>query len=219
MKDKTILVTGATGKQGGAVARHLLKADFQVKVITRHKRSEKAQALQRQGAELIEADLTDKNSLEQAMQKVDGVFSVQNFWAEGGGFEGEIQQGKNLADVAKQAGVSHYVQSTMAEADSFYGVEHFQSKQAIEQYIDQIGLPRTFIGTVYFMDNLLDPQMGGAMSFPVLSGSLKRDTRFQMMAVDDIGGIVSTVFQQPDRFIGQRINVAGDCLTVSQMKA
>jgi uncharacterized protein YbjT (DUF2867 family) len=143
---------------------------------------------------------------------------VQNYWEHDVGYEGEIRQAKLVADAAKQAGVTHYVQSTMADAVSFHGVEHFESKAVVEHYIDLVGLPRTFIGTVYFMDNLLDPTMGGSMTFPVLSGTLNPQTLFHMIAVDDIGAMAAAVFRNPEQFIGEKLNVAGDVLTVGEMK-
>lgn len=85
---------------------------------------------------------------------------MQNYWEKGVGFAGEIRQGKNLADEAKAAGVVHFVQSSMAAAEDFRGVAHFASKAEVEKYVEQITLPRTIIGTVYFMDNLLDSKMG-----------------------------------------------------------
>ena len=217
-QSKVILVTGATGKQGGAVARHLLSSGFSVRALTRRLDSSQARRLQEQGAELVLGDLEDPRSLERAATGVDGVFSVQNYWEPRVGYEGEIRQAKFLADAAKQAGVAHYVQSTMADAVSFHGVEHFESKAVVEHYIDLIGLPRTFIGTVYYMDNLLDPKMGGAMTFPVLSGTLYPQTLFHMIAVDDIGAMAAAVFRNPDQFIGEKLNVAGDVLTVGKMK-
>ena len=217
-RDKLILVAGATGKQGGAVARHLLQAGFKVRALTRTPDSDRATRLQAQGAEIAVGNLDDCASLLRASAGAYGVFSVQNYWERGVGFDGEIRQGRNLADAAQQSGVTHFVQSTMADAPSFQGVDHFESKVAIEQYVDRLRLPRTFIGTVYFMDNLLDPKMGGPMTFPLLSGSLKPSTPFHMVAVEDIGAIVATVFQHPQQFIGEKLNVAGDILTVPQMK-
>ena len=216
-KDKLILVVGATGKQGGAVLRHLVRAGIKVRALTRDPEKDEAKQLLKQGAEVIAGNLSDRTSLENAATGAYGVFSVQNYWEKGIGFEGEIRQGKNLADAAKKAGVKHFVQSTMAQAMSFRGVEHFKSKLEVEKYIDQIGLPRTFVGMVYFMDNVLDPKLGGSMTFPVLSGTLEPETRFHMIAVDDIGAIVAKIFQQPEKFIGKRFDIAGDLLTVNQM--
>lgn len=216
---RRILVTGSTGKQGGAVARHLLGGGFRVRALTRNPAGAAARQLADLGAEVVGGDLTDVPSLLRALKGVDGVFSVQNYWEKGGGFSGEVRQGKNLADAAKQVGVAHFVQSTMAAAATFQGIEHFESKREIEAYIDRLGLPRTFLGTVYFMDNVLEPKLGGALTFPILSGSLGRDTPLQMVAVTDLGGVATAIFTDPARFVGTRVDVAGDRLTVPQMKA
>jgi uncharacterized protein YbjT (DUF2867 family) len=214
-----ILVTGATGKQGGAVSRHLLQAGFRVRALTRKPESIASKRLLGQGAELVAGDLDDYSSLQNAVRDVYGVFSVQNYWEKGVGYSGEIRQGQQMAEAAKQAGVSHYVQSSMAKGENFDGIEHFKSKLAVETYVAQMGLPATIIGTVYFMDNVLDPKMGGVMTFPTLAGSLRADIPFHLLAVDDLGGMVAAVFKDRYRFIGQRVDVASDCLTIAQMKA
>jgi uncharacterized protein YbjT (DUF2867 family) len=199
-------VTGATGKQGGAVARHLLAARVPIRALTRDLGSPSAIALAAAGAEVVRGDLTDPNSLDPVVQGVRGVFSVQDFYAPGGGPEGEVRQGKALADAAKRAGVAHFVQSTMADTPARTGVPHFDTKFAIEQYIDTIVLPRTFLGTVFFMDNVLDPKMGGSALFPTLAGSLRPDTPFHLVAVDDLGAIVATMFLDPQRYLGRKVN-------------
>ncbi|MFB9990788.1 NmrA/HSCARG family protein [Deinococcus oregonensis] len=216
---RRILVTGATGKQGGAVARSLLDAGFPVRAMTRDLSKPAARFLAKQGAEVVAGNLDDPTSLQRALEGVYGVFSVQNYWEKNVGFNGELRQGKNLGDAARAADVQHFVQSTMARAKTFQGVEHFEAKRAVERALKELGLPVTLIGTVYFMDNLLDPKMGGSLTLPILSGALGRDTPFQMMAVEDLGPIVTAVFQHPHRYIGERIDVAGDLLTVGEMKA
>jgi uncharacterized protein YbjT (DUF2867 family) len=98
-------------------------------------------------------------------------------------------------------------------------VEHFHSKLVAEQYVANSGLPYTLIGTVWFMDNLLDRKNGGAMTFPVLKGSLNADTQFEMLCVDDLGAAVNHVFRNAHVYAGKKINLAGDRMTVSQMEA
>jgi uncharacterized protein YbjT (DUF2867 family) len=215
---KSILVTGATGKQGGAVVRHLLQTEFSVKALTRNPESAAAKRLLAEGVEIVVGNLDDLESLESCLKGTYGVFSVQNYWEKGVGWTGEIRQGKKLADAAKSAGVQHYVQSSMAKGQKFEGIKHFESKVAVEEHIARIKLPYTIIGTVYFMDNILDPKMGGSMTFPTLSGSISKETRFHLLSVDDLGGIVSAVFQNRDRFLNRRIDIASDCLTIAQMK-
>jgi len=126
-KDKdTILVTGATGKQGGAVARELLANGYKVRAITRAPEGEAARALTAQGAEIVQADLDDPASLEQALSGVWGVFAVQNTWE--AGVEREEEQGKRIADLAKRQGVQHYVYSSVSSAHRSTGIPHFDNK-------------------------------------------------------------------------------------------
>jgi uncharacterized protein YbjT (DUF2867 family) len=214
-----ILVVGATGKQGGAVTRHLLKNGFKVRALTRNPESPAAQRLAEQGAEVAIANLDDRESLQKAIAGVNGVFSVQNYWEKGVGYAGEIRQGKNLADAAKAAGVRHFVQSTMADGLTFpERLEHFQSKAAVEQYIKAIQLPYTFLGTVTFMDNAIDPAFGGEWTFPFISGVMKPDLPYHMLAVDDLGAIAATVFADPVKYLGRKINLSSDRPTVPEMK-
>jgi uncharacterized protein YbjT (DUF2867 family) len=218
MSQLTVLVTGATGHQGGTVSRHLLKQGVRVKALTRSVDSAAAKLLSQAGAELVIGDMNDPGSLDRAIVGVNAVFAVQDFWAKGVGFKGEVQQGIHLANAALKAGVSHYVQSGMAQGGHIEGIEHFESKQAICDHIKAIGLPYTVVGTVYFMDNFLNPQRGGAMTFPTLSGSLKSKTRMHMLALDDLGAIVAHILLHRDRYLNRHIDIASDCLTVAQMK-
>jgi uncharacterized protein YbjT (DUF2867 family) len=216
--DKTILVTGATGKQGGAVVRHLLERGFNVRALTRNISSSSAMRLKELGTDLVAGDFDNLASLDRAMVGVTGVFSVQDFMQKNVGYEGEVRQGKHLVDAAKRANVLHFVQASIADCDKAPGVMHFESKWEIEKYVDAIGLPRTFLGAVFFMENFIDPQYG-AMTFPLLSGVLKKNTQFHMLSVEDIGAIAARVFEFPDQFVGKKIDMAGDLMTIPQMKA
>ena len=159
--DDLVLVTGATGRQGGAVARHLLKGGRPVRALTRSAGSESARQLAAAGAQIVIGDMGVAGTLDAALDGVTTVFSVQDFYAKGVGYDGEVAQGTNLARAAKRAGVAHYVQSTMAATPDPGDVEHFRSKFAIEQVVESLGLPYTFIGTVWFMDNVIDPKRVG----------------------------------------------------------
>lgn len=216
---KRYLVTGATGKQGGAVARRLIDDGLRVRAMTRNPEGERARALEALGAEIYAGNLGDPDSVGQAVAGVDGVFSVQNYWDQATGFEGEIAQARNLALAAKQEEVRHFVQSTMAKADDVTSVPHFESKRRIESQLAEIGIPHTLIGTVFFMDNVLDPKMGGSMTFPTLSGSLRPTTRIHLLLSDDVAGAVAQVFSRPEKYVGRRVNLAGDQLTVTEMKS
>ena len=216
-----VLVTGATGRQGGAVARHLLGLGVPVRALTRNAASERARRLATAGAEVVAGDLDDAASLRPAVDGVRGVFSVQDYWQAGA--EGEVRQARRLAEASARAGVDVFVQSTMATAatapPAAPRVEHFETKREAERVVDGLGLPRVFLGTVYFMDNVLDPDMGGGRTFPALAGTLDADTPLDMVAVDDLGAVAARVLAAPDPYLGGRVDVAGDRLTVAEMKA
>jgi uncharacterized protein YbjT (DUF2867 family) len=215
MNAKIILVTGATGRQGSAVVRHLLQRGFQVRAITRDPEKPSSQSLKAKGAEVFKGDMEDLPSLHQAMKGVYGVFSLQNYWEKGIGYDGEIRQSRNLAQAAKDENVSHLVQASIAGCDNAKGVEHFKSKWEIEKYIDSLHLPRTFIRTVFFMENFMGNRK---MLLPGLAGALKDDTRFHMISVDDIGWFVAESFANPTVYLGKAVDIAGDSLTVAEIK-
>ena len=224
---KRILVTGATGAQGGALIPLLLDQGFSVRALTRDPSKPSAQKLAQQGVDVVAGNLDDEDSLIQACAGCEGVFSVQNFWEKGVGHEREVEQGCKLARAAKQAGVTHFVQTSVANCDEAAGVLHFESKHKIEQYIDSLQLPRTFIREVFFMDNFTQPVMTSgtkkSMSpfwvLPTIIGLLDTRTRFHMISVEDIAWFAADVFAHPDEFIGKELDVAGDVLTAGEMKA
>jgi uncharacterized protein YbjT (DUF2867 family) len=213
---KSILVTGATGQQGGATARHLLKDGWRVRAVTRDANSDKAQALAALGAELVEADFDDRASLDRALAGVYGVFSVQNFWLPGVGAEGETRQGKAIADAAKAAGVQHFVYTSVGGAERQTGIPHFESKRRIEEHIEAIGLPATFLRPVAFMDNY-NWARPAVLNGTFQGWGLKPDKTLQLIAADDIGAFTALVFDNPQDYIGQAIELAGDELTEAQL--
>src|SRR5215208_7552092 len=153
MNSKIIAVTGATGQQGGAIARKLLEDGWKVRALTRDQEKPAAQALASAGAELIAGDLDSRSELDAAFEGAYGVFSVQNFWLPNVGFEGEIRQGKNVADAAKAAGIGHLVFSSVGAAHRGMGQKHFESKWIIEQYIHSLELPYTILRPAAFFEN------------------------------------------------------------------
>lgn len=224
---RTILVTGATGAQGGALVPLLLARGFAVRALTRNPKKPAGQKLAQLGCEVVAGDLDDEASLERACAGMYGVFSVQNFWEKGVGYQREIDQGCKLARAAKKAGVQHFVQTSVANCDNAEGVLHFQSKHEIEKYVDSLGLPRTFLREVFFMENFTEPVMLGgekkAMSpywiLPMITGLLDEDTRFHMITVEDIAWFAADVFDHPQQFIGKHVDVASDSLTPAEMRA
>ena len=165
-------------------------------------------------------DLDVPATLDAALVGAAGVFSVQDYWGRGVGYEGEVRQGRALAEAARRAGVQLFVQSSMADADEDLGPlpRHFQSKKRIEAIVEDTGLPRVFLGTVFFMDNIDDRSMGGPMIFPMLAGTLGSDTRLELLAVADIGRAAAAVFTDPARYVGTKVDLVGDALTVPEMR-
>lgn len=202
----TILVSGATGQQGGAVARHLLDRGFRVRALTRNSEQEAARKLAEGGAEVVEGDFLDRPSLDRALDGAYGAFSVQNFWTAGA--EGEIRQGKAFADAAADAGVEHFVYSSVGSAHRDTGIVHFDSKWEIEEYIRDLDLPATILRPVFFMENwagFKDAIQSGTLALP-----LSPDTTLQQIAVDDVGAFAAMAFADPDEWIGREIDLAGD---------
>ena len=138
---KLILVTGATGKQGGAVARELLRRGYRVRGLTRNASSKRALALTALGIEMVQGDFDKPDTISSALQGAYGAFSVQNYWEHGK--TAEIRQGVSFADAAQAAGVAHMVYSSVAHANESTGIAHFDSKYKIEEHIRMIGLPYT----------------------------------------------------------------------------
>ena len=215
--NKTILVTGATGRQGGAVVEHLLKNNFTVKALSRTPGSISAQQLIAKEVTVVKGDMSDTQSLQNAMQGCDGVFSIQNYFE--CGLEKEIQYGKNMADAAKKSNIAHFVYNSVCNADSNTGVPHFESKNVIEQYIKSIGIPFTIIRPVKFMENYYIPQVFKGILGGKLFDSIQGGKKHQLIAVDDIGKYVAAVFASPDKFMGKTVEIAGDELSNENIAA
>ncbi len=212
----TVAVTGATGQQGGAAARHLLDAGWTVRGLTRDVTKPASVALAATGVEVVEADNEDPPSLERAFQGADGVFSVQNYWLPGVGAEGEVRQGKNVADTAKAAGIRHLVYSSVGAAHRGLGQAHFASKLEIENYVEGLDIPFTILRPVGFMDNLFWQR--DAIAAGTYTGlGLPPEKTIQLIAVDDIGAFASLVLAQPDDFLGRTLELAGDEVTETQI--
>src|SRR5215471_20489702 len=149
--ERIVMVTGATGRQGGAVVRHMLPKGWKLRALTRNPKNYAAQELARKGVEVAQGDLEDPASLDRAARGVYGIYSVQDFWSIG--VKREVQQGKNVADAAKKTGVEHFVYSSAGGAERNSGIDHFESKWEVENYIRKLGLPATMIRPVAFMAN------------------------------------------------------------------
>jgi uncharacterized protein YbjT (DUF2867 family) len=209
----TYAVVGATGQQGGAVARALLAAGAGVRALVRRPDSEAARALAGAGAELVRADLTDPGSLGAAFDGVDGVFAMTTSFTDRG-TSGETADGVRIADAAADARVGHLVYSSVGGAERRTGVPHFESKRRVEEHIESLGLPATFVRPVFFMENLAPKTEDGAT---VLRLPLPAGVPLQMVAVDDIGAVSAAVMLDPARVPGGAVEIGGDELTGEQM--
>lgn len=216
MENKVIAVTGATGQQGGAVAKKLLAEGWKVRALTRDLHKPAAQELASLGAELVAGDMDDRDQLDAAFKGVYGIFSVQNFWLPNVGFEGEIRQGKNVADAAKAAGVQHLVYSSVGAAHRGMGQKHFDSKWIIEQHIHSLDIPYTILRPVAFFDNF-NWERAYILNGTFNAIGLRPEKERQQIAVEDIAVFVDLALANPNDYVGKTIELAGDALTESQL--
>ena len=214
-KSKIILVTGATGNQGGAVARELLSAGYKVRVMTRKPESEKAKKLSDLGAEVVKGDFDDLDSVRDAVKGAWGVFAMQNTWE--AGVEKEEEQGKNFARIAREAGVQHYVYTSVASSDRKTGIPHFENKYRVEQAVKDLRFPSyTILRPVFFMENWLTPWFKPAIDEGNLTIAIKPETKLQMVTVGDVGKYGLWAFRDHEKLNGRVIEIAGDELTMPE---
>jgi uncharacterized protein YbjT (DUF2867 family) len=209
--DKVVLVTGATGRQGGGVVRHLLSKGWKLRALSRKPDSAAARSLASQGLEVVQGDLEDSASLDRAARGVYGIYSVQDFWAVGA--KREVQQGKNLADAAKKAGVEHFVYSSVGGAERNSGIDHWESKWEVEKHIRKLGLPATMLRPAAFMENYYIDQVEIGILKGKLMDPIRADKPYQTIASEDIGGFAALAFERPKEFIGRELEIAGSELT------
>jgi uncharacterized protein YbjT (DUF2867 family) len=209
--ERTVLITGATGKQGGATARALAGKGFRIQAMTRHPDSPAAKAVAAAtSAEIVEGDLNDAASLRNVLKGVWGVFAVQNTWE--AGVQGEEEQGKRLANLAREAGVQHYVYTSVGSAHRKTGIPHFDNKFRVEETVRAAGFPSYVIfRPVFFMENLLSPWF---LNGDAIYAAMRPDLKLQMIAVDDIGKYVARGFTNADKLNHREIDIAGDELTI-----
>ncbi|KAH8591019.1 NmrA-like family protein [Bisporella sp. PMI_857] len=210
---KIIVVFGATGNQGGSVVQTLLKdPEYEVRAITRDTSKPAAAALAEKGAIVLKADLDDKESLRVVLKDAYGVFAVTNFM-DSFDVEREIQQGKNVADIAKELSIQHLIWSTLPHVSKVSGgkytkVVHFDSKAIVEEYINFLGIPATFIVLGAFMESLpffLIPSATGHRLFLPLSGTTQLPL---ISAKKDIGKYVQAILHKRSQVLGQNIMVS-----------
>ncbi len=236
MADKKIIaIVGATGAQGGGLARAILSdptSDFAVRALTRKPESESAQALAALGAEVVQADIDSIDSITAALQGAYGAFFVTAFW-EHFSPETEKKHAKNMAEAAKAAGVQHAIWSSLEDTREFlpvdndlmptlmgvYNVPHFDAKGEANAYFSEAGVPTTILNTAFYWDNFiyfgLGPQRNenGAL----VLGLPMDSKRLPGIAAVDIGKAAYGVFKAGPTYINKTVSIAGEHLTGQQM--
>jgi uncharacterized protein YbjT (DUF2867 family) len=234
---KTIAVAGATGAQGGGLVRAILSdpsGGFAARALTRNVNSEKARELARLGAEVVEANVEDLESLKKAFKGAYGAYCVTFFW-EHFSPEKEFNQADNMAHAAKHAGLQHVIWSTFEDTRKWvplsdsrmptlmgkYKVPHFDAKAEADRVFTELGLPVTFLLTSFYWDNLIHFGMGpkkgpdGKLAFTLPMG----DKKLPGIAAEDIGRCAYGIFKKGREFIGKTVGIAGEHLTGEQMAA
>jgi uncharacterized protein YbjT (DUF2867 family) len=204
----TVVVTGSTGKQGGAVARGLLERGHKVRAVTRDPNSAQAKSLASAGATLVAARLDDSAALPKALDGATSLFAMTTPF--GGGTEVETRQGIIAADAAKAAGV-HLVFTSVNSANRETGVPHFDSKYEVEKHIAKIGVRATILAPAFFMDNLYYGKEQLAKG--IYAVALPAARKLAQIAVADIGAVAVRVLEDAARFTGKRFDLAGDELS------
>src|SRR5919109_1212453 len=207
VNQRKILVTGATGQQGGSLARLLLEKKHKVYAVTRNTQSSAAQDLRNRGANIVKGDLDDPDSLEHVVKDVESIFLMGTPFEDG--TEGETRRGKLMADIAKENNIEHLVYSSVANADKNTCIPHFESKYKVEQHVKNLGIPHTIIRPTFFMENLVGPGLEqGQLALP-----LSPSTTLQQSALENIAEFSALVLERRKPFLGKRIDIASDEVT------
>jgi len=232
---KSIVVFGATGSQGGGLANAILNdnnSEFSVRAVTRDPNSDKAKALADAGAELVKADINHYDEIKNALKGAYGAYFVTFFWDHFSP-EKEINQAKNMAKAAKEAGLEHAIWSTLEDTRKWvpldsdqmptlqekYKVPHFDAKGEADKFFEEAGVPVTYFYASFYWDNMihfgLGPQRGDdgklAISFPV------GDKKMAGISADDIGKCAYGIFKKGKQMAGKKVGAAGDQLTGHEM--
>jgi uncharacterized protein YbjT (DUF2867 family) len=189
----------------------MLKQGWKLRALARNPEAKAAKILAEQGVEVVRGDLEDPPSLTNAVRGVMGVYSVQDFWSAGA--KREVQQGKNLADAARKARVEHFVYSSVGGAERNSGIDHWESKWAVEEHIRNLGLPATVLRPAAFMENYYIDKVEVGLLKGKLMDAIRGDKPYQTIAADDIGAFAALAFSRPRDFIKVELEIAGSQLT------
>lgn len=210
---KTVLVLGATGKQGGQVISELLAQDanFSIRALSRNPESASAKSLTSRGVQVFKGDLDAADGLQQALTGVDTAFLVT--LPDLKDHQKEATQGIRFVDEAKKANISHLIFTSVEDADKNTGVPHFETKWAIEKHIREVGIPWTILRPVAFMDNFTpNPSTANFVGFGVFS-TLLGDHSLHWVHTRDIGRAAVRAIQNPTEYRGKIVPLAGDIQT------
>jgi uncharacterized protein YbjT (DUF2867 family) len=214
---KLVAVLGATGLQGGAVTRRLLADGYRVRALTRNPSSGRAAALAAAGAEVRKADMFDSASLLDAFAGAGAVYSVQNHHISG--YDGEIRQGRNVADAVKSTAVPHLVYASAGPGSRDAGVGSWDTKIAIADYARGLGVPMTILRPMAFMELMTEPKFYPAASVWHIMPKLMGERRpVVWLAVDDLAAIAAKAIAEPGRFLGRDIPLASDVRSIAEVR-
>ena len=203
----TVVVTGSTGKQGGAVARGLLARGHKVRAVTRDPNSSQAKLLAKSGATVVAASLEGTSAIEKALEGATSLFAMTTPF---GDTALETRQGIVAADAAKAAGV-HLVFTSVGSANRQTGIPHFDSKYEVEKHIAKIGVRATILAPVAFMENLYF--IKDQLAKGTYASALSPTRALAQVAVADIGAVAVRVLEDASRFTGKRFDLASDEIT------
>jgi len=213
MSKPIIVVFTATGKSGGGMIDAILQdGTFHARAVTRNPDSESAKALEQKGVEVVKADLGEPSTIAKALQGAYGVFGVTDFWT--AGME-EEQQGKDMVDAAKAAGIQHFVWVTLDHNEQ-WATPHFETKARVNDYLIASGVPRTSLYTSWFAENMKSPFFAikrNASGAPVMDVGYKTDGKLPVISASDIGGWALVAFKNPEQWIGKDMKVATEWIT------
>ena len=213
-----IVVTGATGLQGGAVTRQLLKDGWHVRGLTRNAASKKAQALAALGVDVVQGDLGDVASLRPVFAGAYGVYSVQNPFISG--LEAEVRQGKNVAGVARDSGVQHLVYGSAGTGRRGTGISSWETKLHIEDHMKALELPLTILRPTAFMELMTDQKFFPAVgTWYVMVRLMGASRSLPWLCTDDLGVIAAKAFAAPSQFIGADLTLASDVQSLAQCRS
>lgn len=204
---KKVLVTGVTGKQGGAVARNLINKNVEVFGLSRNTGTAGAKELKELGIQVLEGNLDDISSYRSYLENIDTVFFVQ---AMEQGYDNEVKQGKMFIQAVVEQGIKHLVYSSVLGADLNTGVPHFDSKNELEKFIKQNGITYTILRPASFNENFLNPEITKRILKGKLVMPLHKNVIQQFVSTNDIGKITTQVINNPDTYKNKTISIATD---------